>query len=157
MAQRMGANIRFVQAARAAGLEPVIQDLATDTRTAYEAASVLGCQLQQIVKSLVFVCGKEFLLVLTAGSNKVNQDKLSKIMGELTERASPAQVREATGYAIGGVPPIGHTRELKCLFDPVLLANETVYGAAGTPSSVFSVLSSTLLDLTAGSIEQFTE
>ena len=157
MAQRMGANIRFVHAVRAAGLEPVIQNLAKDTRTAIEAASVLGCELEQIVKSLVFVCGEIFLLVLTAGSNKVDEGKLSKIMGELTKRASPTQVREATGYAIGGVPPIGHTKKLKCLFDPLLLANETVYGAAGTPSSVFAILSSTLLGLTAGSIEQFIE
>ena len=157
MPQRLDANIRFVQAARAAGLEPVIQNLAKDTRTAIEAADVVGFQLEQIVKSLVCVCGEESLLVLTAGSNKVDEGKLSKIMGELTKRASPTQVREATGYAIGGVPPIGHTKKLKCLFDPVLLTNETIYGAAGTPSSVFSVLSSTLLDLTAGSIEQFTE
>ncbi|MFQ3315673.1 MAG: prolyl-tRNA editing enzyme YbaK/EbsC (Cys-tRNA(Pro) deacylase) [Candidatus Poriferisodalaceae bacterium] len=157
MAQRMGANIRFVHAVRAAGLEPVIQNLAKDTRTAIEAASVLGCELEQIVKSLVFVCGENFLLVLTAGSNKVNESKLSEVMGEPVERASPTQVREATGYAIGGVPPIGHTKKLKCLFDPLLLSNETVYGAAGTPSSVFAISSSTLLDLTAGSIEQFTE
>lgn len=157
MPQRMGANIRFVQAVRAAGLELVIQNLAKDTRTAIDAASVLGCQLEQIVKSLVFICGEEFLLVLAAGSNKVSESKLRRVTGEPVKRASPTQVREATGYAIGGVPPIGHHKKLKCLFDPLLLANETVYGGAGTPSSVFAISSSTLLDLTAGSIEQFTE
>lgn len=112
-----------------------VQELADSTRTAAEAAAAVGCEVGQIVKSLLFVVKGKPLLVLCAGDRRVDLAKL----GESAAQARPDQVKSATGYAIGGVPPLGHTHELPTVVDETLRRFETVWCAAGTPHAVFEV------------------
>jgi prolyl-tRNA editing enzyme YbaK/EbsC (Cys-tRNA(Pro) deacylase) len=115
------------------GLEIDVRTLDDSTRTADEAAAAVGCQVGQIVKSLVFVRDQEPVMVLCAGDRRVDAERL----GLSAARAD--QAREATGYAIGGVPPLGHVRRLETLIDVSLRRFETVWCAAGTPHAVFEV------------------
>jgi prolyl-tRNA editing enzyme YbaK/EbsC (Cys-tRNA(Pro) deacylase) len=115
-----------------AGLEVEVRDLPDSTRTAAEAAAAVGCEIGQIVKSLVFVAGEEPVLCLCAGDRRVDTAKLDG-----ARQASADEVREATGFAIGGVPPLGHDRSVRTVVDESLGRFETVWCAAGTPRSVF--------------------
>jgi prolyl-tRNA editing enzyme YbaK/EbsC (Cys-tRNA(Pro) deacylase) len=111
------------------------------TRTAEEAATACGCAVGQIVKSLVFQghnSGRLYLL-LVSGSNMVGMEKAAAHAGETLDRADPRLVRERTGFAIGGVAPIGHMEPYPVLMDEDLLQYETVWAAAGAPNAVFSV------------------
>lgn len=138
----VGASTRRVLAALAArGLEVEITEFADSTRTAQEAAAAVGCDVAQIVKSLIFraTVTDRLVLVLTSGVNRVDEKKLKAILGEPVKRADADFVRERTGFAIGGVPPIGHTSEPVVLMDEDLLAHDVVWAAAGTPHTVFSV------------------
>ena len=116
-----------------------MQVLPDSTRTAVEAAAAVGCEVGQIVKSLVFRRGDEIVMVLCAGDRQVD----TKALG--LERADADAVRVATGFAIGGVPPLGHDRELPTLVDSSLRRFETVWCAAGTPHAVFEVATGALL------------
>ena len=116
-----------------------MQVLPDSTRTAVEAAATVGCEVGQIVKSLVFRRGDEIVMVLCAGDRQVD----TKALG--LERADADAVRVATGFAIGGVPPLGHDRELPTLVDSSLRRFETVWCAAGTPHAVFEVATGALL------------
>lgn len=107
--------------------------LSDSARTAVEAASAVGCDVGQIVKSLVFVRGVAPVMVLCAGDRRVD----AKRLGLMTANAEVA--RTATGFAIGGIPPLGHDTELETLIDASLLRFETVWCAAGTPHAVFEV------------------
>jgi len=120
---------------RGLGLGVETRELAESTRTAAEAAAAAGCEVAQIVKSLVFVADGEPLLCLCAGDRRVDATKL----GTGVRRASADEVREATGFAIGGVPPLGHDRALPTIVDASLRRFETVWCAAGTPNAVFPV------------------
>jgi prolyl-tRNA editing enzyme YbaK/EbsC (Cys-tRNA(Pro) deacylase) len=115
------------------GLEIDVRMLSDSTRTADEAAAAVGCQVGQIVKSLVFLRDDEPVMVLCAGDRRVD----AKRLGLGAARADRA--REATGYAIGGIPPFGHDRRLDTLIDASLERFETVWCAAGTPHEVFEV------------------
>ncbi len=117
----------------ARGLEIDVRTLSDSTRTADEAAAAVGCQVGQIVKSLVFVRGQEPVMVLCAGDRRVDANRLG--LGA----ARAEQAREATGYAIGGIPPLGHDRRLDTLIDASLQRFDTVWCAAGTPHAVFEV------------------
>jgi prolyl-tRNA editing enzyme YbaK/EbsC (Cys-tRNA(Pro) deacylase) len=122
------------------------------TRTAQEAADRVGCQLGQIVKSMVFrgtKSGKGYL-VLTSGPNRVSEKKIEWVAGEPIVRADPDFVRATTGFAIGGVPPVGHTIPMVTYVDEDLLHFPTVWAAAGTPNAVFEVSSTNLVTLTQG-------
>jgi prolyl-tRNA editing enzyme YbaK/EbsC (Cys-tRNA(Pro) deacylase) len=124
------------------------------TRTAQEAADRAGCQLGQIVKSMIFkgqVTNKA-ILVLTSGTNRVDEKKISQYLGEMIVRADPDFVRANTGYAIGGVPPVGHTHPMETFIDEDLLNYENVWAAAGTPNAVFELSSSDLVKITRGKI-----
>jgi prolyl-tRNA editing enzyme YbaK/EbsC (Cys-tRNA(Pro) deacylase) len=124
------------------------------TRTAQEAADRAGCQLGQIVKSMIFkgqVTNKA-ILVLTSGTNRVDEKKISQYLGELIVRADPDFVRANTGFAIGGVPPVGHTHPMETFIDEDLLNYKNVWAAAGTPNAVFELLSSDLVKITHGKI-----
>ena len=112
---------------------------AESSRTAEEAAATAGCELGQIVKSLVFVDGSGPVLVLCAGDRRVDASGLG------LRRAKPDVVREATGFAIGGVPPLGHPAPIRTLVDASLRRFETVWCAAGTPNAVFEVPTSDLI------------
>jgi len=122
-----------------------MRELADSTRTAADAAAAVGCEVGQIVKSLVFRRGEEIVMCLCAGDRQVD----TKALG--LERADAETVREATGFAIGGVPPLGHDRNLPTLIDSSLRRFETVRCAGGTPNAVFEVSTGRLLDAVAGS------
>jgi prolyl-tRNA editing enzyme YbaK/EbsC (Cys-tRNA(Pro) deacylase) len=117
------------------GLEAEVRELADSTRTAQEAADAVGAEVGQIVKSLVFVDRDGPLLCLCAGDRRVDVAKL----GEDVRQARGNEVREATGFAIGGVPPVGHEQPLRTVIDVSLRRFETVWCAGGTPHAVFPV------------------
>jgi len=117
------------------GLDVEIRELSDSTRTAQEAADAVGAELGQIVKSLVFMDGDGALLCLCAGDRRVDTAKL----GERVRQAKPDEVREATGFAVGGVPPLGHDEPVKTVVDESLRRFETLWCAGGTPHAVFPV------------------
>ena len=120
---------------RAAGLDVEVQELDASTRTAEEAAAAAGCELGQIVKSLVFADAGGPVLVLCAGDRRVD----TALVGDEVRRATPDEVRGATGFAIGGVPPLGHEQPVRTVVDASLRRFATVWCAAGTPRAVFEV------------------
>lgn len=117
------------------GLSVAIVDLPESTRTAADAARAVGCEIGQIVKSLVFLGQDGAVMLLCAGDHRVRESELPRD----ARRATASEVREATGFAIGGVPPLGHEQSLLTIVDPSLQRFETVWCAAGTPNSVFEV------------------
>ncbi|HEX6987954.1 MAG TPA: YbaK/EbsC family protein [Bacillota bacterium] len=128
---------RVRKALAEAGLGDGIRRHPEGTRTAADAARAIGCPVGAIVKSLVFMAGGEPLLVLTSGANRVDVDALAARLGRPVRRAAASEVREATGFAIGGVPPLGHPAPLVTLADPALMLYDVVWAAAGTPDTVF--------------------
>jgi prolyl-tRNA editing enzyme YbaK/EbsC (Cys-tRNA(Pro) deacylase) len=149
---------RFEDAARAAGLALEIRRFPQGTKTAADAAIAVGCEIGQIVKSLVFVADGRPFLALTSGSNRADHRRLAHLLGSNeVRRATPEEARDATGYAIGGTPPFGHTRRLRTLLDRDLLAYQVVWAAAGTPDSVFRIAPAELLDTTEGEVADFRE
>lgn len=132
---------RVEAAARALGLDIGVRTMSQSTRTAEEAAAACGCSVGQIVKSLVFrgkETGKPYLL-LVSGTNRVNEKAVARIIGEPLQRPDAQYVRDITGFAIGGIPPLGHASRLATYMDRDLLRHEIVWAAAGTPESVFPV------------------
>jgi prolyl-tRNA editing enzyme YbaK/EbsC (Cys-tRNA(Pro) deacylase) len=122
---------RYQERLRERGLDFTVQMLPGSTRTAPEAAAAVGCEVGQIVKSLVFMRGEEPVMVLCAGDRRVAADRLG------LRAATAAQARAGTGFAIGGIPPLGHDRPLETLIDESLRRFATVWCAAGTPYAVF--------------------
>lgn len=122
------------------------------TRTAQEAADRAGCLLGQIVKSLIFrgrTSGKP-ILVLTSGANRVDEKRIARYAGEPITRADAEFVREVTGFAIGGVPPLGHAQSMETYLDEDLLLYETIWAAAGTPNAIFELTPHQLQEMTQG-------
>jgi prolyl-tRNA editing enzyme YbaK/EbsC (Cys-tRNA(Pro) deacylase) len=137
---------------RSQGFDLTVIEFAESTRTAQEAAERVGCTLGQIVKSLIFrgqETGKP-ILVLTSGSNRVDEKRLAEYTGEPVGRADADFVREVTGYAIGGVPPLGHARPMETYLDEDLLQYQVVWAAAGTPRAVFQLTPAQLQSMTGG-------
>lgn len=151
----MGARERFLEGARAVGLTPDIRQFPEGTRTAEQAAAAVGCELGQIVKSLVFLCDGDAVLALTSGANRVDTKRLGEVLGGKITRADADGVREATGYAIGGTPPFGHACRLRTVADPALLAYDTVWAAAGTPDTVFELTPDELIRASGAAIADF--
>src|SRR5690606_961324 len=121
-----------------AGLALDVTRYPEGTRTAEDAARAIGCAVGQIVKSLVFIAGKEPIIALVSGANRADTGALSRLCGGVPVRqARAAEVREATGFAIGGVPPFGYPRPLPVFIDRDLAAYHVVWAAAGTPDTVF--------------------
>jgi prolyl-tRNA editing enzyme YbaK/EbsC (Cys-tRNA(Pro) deacylase) len=139
-------------ALEAAGLDCQVQELPESTRSAKEAAAAIGCRVPEIVKSLIFrgANSGKIVLVLAAGNNRVDEIKIGNVIDEPIEKASAAFVREATGFAIGGVPPVGHSTSPLTIIDSDLLNFEHVWAAAGTPNAVFRIDSKRLVELTGG-------
>ena len=128
------------------------------TRTAADAAAAIGCDVAQIVKSLVFMADGRAALVLTSGANRVDTDTVARLLGvDHVGKADADQVRAATGYAIGGTPPFGHPKPLPTLVDEDLLGHDVVWAAAGTPDSVFPLDPARLVDLTGGTVAEVAE
>ena len=119
------------------GWETTVVELPESTRTAKLAAAAIGCSLGQIVKSLVFRAGDSPVLVLASGVNRVDESVIACLVGTPITKASADFVREHTGYAIGGVPPVGHPAQLHTFVDRDLLQYEKIWSAAGTPRTVF--------------------
>ncbi|GAA2456428.1 YbaK/EbsC family protein [Streptomyces macrosporus] len=133
------AHPRFVAALAELGLAGVeVRAFPEATRTAAQAAEAVGCELAEIVKSLVFEADGEPVMVLMDGASRVDVERVRRELGAgKVKRADADTVRAATGYAIGGVPPFGHVTRLRVLADRGLLAHDTVWAAAGTPHTVF--------------------
>ena len=141
----MGAIERFMEAARMLGIDPQIRRFPEGTKTAAAAALAIGCDVAQIVKSLVFMADERPVLAFTSGANRVDPSKLARVAGASeARRASPEEARAATGFAVGGTPPFGHPDSLPAFIDPTLLAFQEVWAAAGTPDSVFPLTPSEL-------------
>jgi prolyl-tRNA editing enzyme YbaK/EbsC (Cys-tRNA(Pro) deacylase) len=146
-------NERFLDEARALGLELEVREFPQGTRTAADAADAIGCDVAQIVKSLVFIADDVPILVLTSGANRVDEAAVRQTLGvESLRKANAEEVREATGYAIGGTPPFGHRRHLRVICDPDLTVHDEVWAAAGTPSTVFPVTPARLLEVTEAEV-----
>ncbi len=137
------------------GLDFKVVQFPAGTRTAVDAAAAIGCEVAQIMKSLIFVTKetKQPVLVLASGINKVNEKTIAQQVGEGIGRADADFVREVTGFAIGGIPPVGHAQKIEHIFiDEDLFKYPTLWAAAGTPNAVFSLSSADIKDLTDGKI-----
>ena len=152
---RLGARERFLAGAEAAGIAPDVLRFPEGTRTAEQAAAAVGCELGQIVKSLVFLCDGDAVLALTSGANRVDTERLGELLDGTISRADADGVRQATGYAIGGTPPFGHVRPLRAVADRALLAYESVWAAAGTPDTVFELTPDELVRASGADVADF--
>ena len=142
--------LRTSQLLRAAGIDTNVVEFEQPTRTSVEAAAAIGCSVAEIAKSIVFR-GRESgqaVVVIASGDNRVSEAKVAAKLGEPLTRADADFVRTATGYAIGGVAPIGHAQPVKLLLDEDLQRFETVWAAGGTPFSVFPLRPDQLRSLT---------
>lgn len=140
------------------GLAAHVQEFPQGTRTAQEAADAIGTTLGQIVKSLVFLADGRPLLVLASGKNRVDMGKLARAAGAARiERADADRVRAATGFAIGGVPPVGHATPLETYIDEDLLSYEIVYAAAGAPTAIFPITPPDLVRVTGGRVTELAQ
>ncbi len=137
---------RFAERLHALGLDVSVQMLPDSTRTAVEAAAAVGCEVGQIVKSLVFVRDEEPVMVLCAGDRRVAAERLG------LRSATAEEARAGTGFAIGGIPPLGHDRPLETLIDSSLRRFATVWCAAGTPYAVFEVETDALIAAIPGGV-----
>lgn len=136
------------------GYEYEVIESSKSTRTALEAAERVGCEVRQIVKSLIFqgkTSGKA-ILILTSGANQVDVKRIKAHAEEKIGRADPAFVRERTGYAIGGIPPLGHLHPIETYIDEDLFQYEKIWAAAGTPNAVFELDANQLEKMTSGKI-----
>lgn len=138
------------------GYNYTVVEHAESTRTAQEAADRAGCQLAQIVKSLIFrgKTSNKPILVLTSGANRVDEKRISSYAGEPIARADADFVRAVTGFAIGGVPPIGHLQPMETYIDEDFLAFSTIWAAAGTPNAIFELKTEDLSKMTGGKVAQ---
>ncbi len=136
----------FQERARGLGLDIEVRELSESTRTAQEAADAVGVEAGQIVKSLVFMDGEGPLLCLCAGDRRVDTAKL----GPDVRQANGREVREAAGFAIGGVPPLGHDEPIRTVVDASLRRFDTVWCAGGTPNAVFPVATEALIGAIPG-------
>lgn len=131
-----------------------VMEFDVSTRTAADAAAAVGCTVSEIAKSLVFrdALRGEAVIVIASGSNRVDEGKVKALIGSPIERAPPDFVREVTGFAIGGVPPIGHAAGSSILIDEDLMKFETIWAAGGTPNAVFRLTPQELLEISGGDV-----
>jgi len=149
---------RVASALRAKGVAVQILEFPQGTRTARDAASAVGTTVTQIVKSLVFLADGRPVLVLGSGANRVDETKLAAAAGATrVEKADAGVVRDVTGFAIGGVPPVGHLRRLPVYIDRDLMTFDVVYASAGTPNTVFPIAPRLLERLTAAAVVDLRE
>ena len=148
---------RVTRCLHEAGLDITPTEMADGTRTAADAARAIGCEIDQIAKSIVFAAGVDaVVLFITAGGRQVDPAKASMLAGADLTRAGADQIRAQTGFAIGGVSPVGLTQPVRAWFDPRLLEFEEVWPAAGTPRHVFRIDPRDLLGLTGAQTADFT-
>ena len=155
----MSRSVARVKAAlEAAGVAADVVTLEAETRTADQAAAAVGVEVDRIAKSILFEGRQsgELILFLTAGGNRVDAAKAAICAGEPLGRAEAARVRAVTGFAIGGVAPIGHLRRPRAVMDPRLMAFPTVWAAGGTPRTVFEIAPDTLCSIACAALADFT-
>lgn len=147
---------RFAEAAADRyGLDVEVHEFEDGTKTAADAAEAIDCAVAQIASSLVFVVDGEPVVVVTSGANRVSEDRLAELLddGDVSvEMADPETAKAATGWSIGGVPPICHDTDVSVLVDETLLDHETVWAAAGTPDAVWPVDPETLVELAGATV-----
>ena len=154
MSELKPAARRVQEALRARGLDSEVRHMRQTTRTAEEAAAACGCAVGQIVKSLVFrgsQSGKPYLL-LVSGANRVDEKAVAERIGEALRRPDAQYVRDVTGFAIGGIPPLGHDSPLDTYIEEALLAWDVVWAAAGTPDAVFPIAPARLAEAVGANI-----
>ena len=143
---RMKGPARVRTALDAASLECTIRTLPDSTRTAVEAAAAVGCSVGEIAKSLVFRAGDRAVVAIMSGDNRLDPRKLAAALGEAVARADADFVRATTGFAIGGVPPLGHATPVDVFMDADLFRFDEIWAAAGSPFSVFAIEPARLRD-----------
>ena len=155
MSSELSASARRVQGAlERLGFRYQVVELPRTTRSAAEAAEAVGCQVAQIAKSLVFkgrASGRP-ILVIASGANRVDERALGELVGEPIGKADADFVRQATGFAIGGVAPVGHVRPVRTFIDEDLLRHDAIWAAAGTPNAVFCLAPADLVAMTGGRV-----
>lgn len=136
------------------GLELNIIEFSEPTRTAQDAANAIGCTVGQIAKSLIFKgkSSQKPVLIITSGSNRVNEKSIKSFTGEELEKADAKFVLEHTGFVIGGIPPVGYTTPIATFIDDDLMQYDEIWAAAGTPNTVFKITPENLAEITKGSI-----
>jgi Cys-tRNA(Pro) deacylase len=145
--------VRVVEAGRALGLTIEPRRFPDGTKTAADAAAAIGVDIGQIVKSLIFAVDGEVVLAYVSGANQLDEKKLAAAAGgSKCSRVDADVVREATGFPIGGVPPFGHSTQLRVFVDPDLLQYDEVWAAAGTWNDVFGIEPHKLVDASAGTV-----
>ncbi|WP_044007540.1 YbaK/EbsC family protein [Jannaschia sp. CCS1] len=149
---------RVRRALEEAGVAVDVLEMADGTRTAADAAQAAGCHLDQIAKSIIFRAetSGEAVLFVTAGGNLVDAAKASAVVGEALGKADAGLIRQQTGFAIGGVSPVGHLSPIRAWYDPRLLDFDVVYAAAGTPRHIFAIDPTVLVALAGAAPADFT-
>ena len=145
---------RVQDAIAARGFDYRVFELEVPVRTAADAAKAVGCEVGQIAKSLIFRGGEsgQSVLVITSGMNRVNEARVAAYLGESLLRAEPDFVKRVTGYAIGGIPPLGHAESSATFIDEDLLMFERIWAAAGHPNALFELKPGDLAAMTSGSV-----
>ena len=146
---------RVQEALAAAGLSCRVVEHASTARTSAEAAALLGCDVAQIAKSLVFrrgTTGDGAVLVIASGANRVDEAKVAALVRDPVGRADAAFVRQVTGYAIGGIPPLAHATAMPVLVDRALMVHDIVYAAGGTPNALFPIAPPDLVRASRGTV-----
>ena len=149
----MSESVERVRAALvAAGHADTISEFPEGTRTSQDAANAVGCTVAQIAKSIVLRAGEQVVLVIASGPNRVDFAKISAALEAPVKSADGRWVRDVTGFAIGGVPPVGHSGEIRIFIDADLMALDPVWAAAGTPRHVFKTDAKALARMTGGTV-----
>ncbi|HVB10332.1 MAG TPA: YbaK/EbsC family protein [Bacillota bacterium] len=149
----MHPNAERVQAALAAGGSAArVTELAERTGTAEEAARAVGADVAAIAKSLVFLAGEQPVLVIASGAHRVSEAKLATSAGAPIRRVDADAVATLTGFPVGGVPPLGHERPIRTLFDRDLLTHPLIWAAAGTPNALFAIAPRELVRLVGAEV-----
>lgn len=155
MSMELSASAKRVQAElEKNGVECRVQEMDRSTRSAADAARAVGCSVGQIAKSLVFkrLASQRAILVITSGVNRVDEARLGRVIAEQIGKADADFVREQTGFAIGGVPPVGHASPLEVIIDEDLMQYREIWAAAGTPRAVFRLTPDQLVRITGGKV-----
>ena len=150
----MRAPSRFEEWLESQGLEVPVRTYPAGTRTAEDAARAIGCEVAQIVKSLVFTARGRPVVALVSGANRLDVKRLEALAGGRVAKADADLVRSATGYTIGGVPPFGHATALPVYMDRDLSAHDVVWAAAGRPDAVFPIAPARLAELSGATVER---
>ena len=151
------AVIRVQAALDALGLRRAVIELPVEARTSQQAADAVGVGVGQIAKSLVFTVDGAPVMVIASGTNRVDERKLATLAGGKVRRADVDTVKRATGYTIGGVPPLGHETALRIWIDEDLLRHDLIYAAGGVPDCVFPLTPDELMKATGGSVADVKE